>query len=209
MSTTCSTVDCASNSLPPAGRGLQQCRHCFRTYCRGCMNAGDMRILEYRWLTPQAVCLKCFGRLSRIESTLHELAVLRGTWPCSDRTVQSPPPSPCCFRPFVHATTWLLRLPCRARCDRPGQQVGRPAAHPGQGMACLGRRLCWAGPHTWTLLRNCCVPVADAGSDGGPGGAGARGSGGARTGSGDARRRGNRRSWTRRPGQACGTSVSG
>ena len=105
MSTTCSTVDCASNSLPPAGRGLQQCRHCFRTYCRGCMNAGDMRILEYRWLTPQAVCLKCFGRLSRIESTLHELAVLRGTWPCSDRTVQSPPPSPCCFLPFVHANT--------------------------------------------------------------------------------------------------------
>ena len=79
MSPMCSTADCGSNSLPAAGRGLQQCRHCFRTYCRGCMNTGDMRILEYRWLSPQSVCLKCFGRLSRIESSLHELAALRRT----------------------------------------------------------------------------------------------------------------------------------
>ena len=78
MSPLCHTPDCPSNAKPKEARGLQQCRQCFRAYCRTCMHAMEARIVEYRWLSPQAVCDRCYGRVSRIESGLRELAAMRG-----------------------------------------------------------------------------------------------------------------------------------
>ena len=79
MATACSTEGCQSHTeAATSARNLQQCRHCFRTYCTRCMSASEMRILEYRWLRGQAVCLRCVAHLARVEAVLAELTNLRG-----------------------------------------------------------------------------------------------------------------------------------
>jgi hypothetical protein len=42
------------------------------------MYTADARILEARWLTPQAVCAACHALLARTEAALRDVTALRG-----------------------------------------------------------------------------------------------------------------------------------